>query len=386
MDKRGIRPGLAALTLMLLSSCATVRVQLPEEGGRAGWFLPGGSLQHENVAEKGLKPPLQLRRVLKLNAAPAAHLAYLDSVLFIPTRHGRIYAFHMGRQKMIGKVKLPDNAEGQIAIHPQGYLIITLKLGHETLQCYDLRLGGFRWKKRVGLVFSSPVPADSSIYVVSKFRHADRYDLRTGRRIWQFSFTGQSYTTPALSSNLLIFATDKGRVFALKRSNGEKVWEAALPAPVLATPVISDTLRRVFVASLDGTLMALDLNDGTEKWRYKAKGSVRHAPAVTATRLVLSDGSGRLVALDAHTGEVLWEQNHKTPFGTSPLIAGGFIYLGGLDRVLRIFDLDSGEQLWEMELKGRIRTTPMVVHDYLVVGSEDKYIYFFAEIAEAPSE
>ena len=67
----------------------------------------------------------------------------------------------------------------------------------------------------------------------------------------------------------------------------------------------------VFVGSQDGTVLALDLDTGCERWRFEASAEVR-------TGIVLSDGAdgqpkvffgdilAKAYALDALTGQLIW--------------------------------------------------------------------------------
>ncbi|MDQ7065245.1 MAG: PQQ-binding-like beta-propeller repeat protein [candidate division KSB1 bacterium] len=375
------RIGIVSLTLVLLAAaCSKVRVQVDTAADDRAWLYPGGGLLHTAFRPDGPQPPLKIQRIVKLNAAPGEHLAALDSLLFIPIKNGRVAVYEARRGKLVGKLKYPVGVEGHIAIHPDGFLLMSLRLGHQTLLCYDLKQARYLWKRRAGLVWGPPIPADSSVYVVSKFKHADRYDLQTGRRIWRFGIESQAYAEPALTGSAMIFATDKGRVHAVERRTGKAVWEAqAGTRAVMVAPVVALDHGLVYIASLDSSLYALDLESGQEVWRFRAGGSFWKAPAVRDSVLIASDGMGTLYALHAATGQLLWQRAFSAPFGTTPLIVGGTVYLGALDKMFYAFELTSGRTLWQVALKGRVRTNPMVFLNSIVVGSEDRYIYFLVQ-------
>lgn len=370
---------------LLLQSCTRMKINLDDRLTPPVWLTPAGNLQKQNFSPDALKPPLVLKTTLRFNSAPGQNLLAADSTIFIGTKGGRIYAYDLNRGKYSGKLKLPENSEAEFSIHEDRLLLIGLKYGRETLLCYDLLKGTYLWKRRAGLLAKAPVVADSSVYVVARFKHADRYNLRTGKRIWRYAFSSQAHSSPAISDGLLIFATDDGSILALDRKTGVKVWQNEARAAVFASPVIYE--NTVFAAGLDSTVYALRLQDGKRIWTYTTHGRIRNTPAIANDILIVSNSGGQLVALRAQTGEMLWEYRTDTAFSTSPLISGTFVYVGDLKKRLRAFDLSSGRLVWQTELRGRIRTNPIQNQDLLVIGSEDRYVYIFqAGTSEATSE
>ena len=367
-------------TTVLISGCSKFRMQTDAGWNRAAWLYPGGGLLHTGFRPEGPQPPLTQRQVLKLPAAPGEHLVALDSLLFVPVKNGRVYIYHAREKKFVGKLKYPVGVEGHVAVHPEGLLLMSLRLGHETLLCYDLKNARYLWKRRAGLIWGAPIPADSSVYVAAKFRHADRYDLRTGRRHWRYKMKGQAYAEPALTDAAMIFATDRGMVHAVDRRTGRALWTAqAGKRAIRVAPVVAARHGLVYIASLDSTLYALNLDDGREIWRYRAGGSLWKGPAVKDTLVTFSDGMGNLFALHARHGTLLWQKQFSTPFGTSPLVVNQVIYLGSMDKSLYALQLTTGEIIWKAELRGRVRTNPIVFLDMIAVGSEDRYVYLFAQ-------
>lgn len=377
MPRSLLRYPVAFALLLMLSACRSVRIDLALDHSispgpaEASVWPSSGSLEH------GPQPPLQILRTIKMNAAPGARLAVLDSMLFIPAMNGRVLAYNLRSHHVEGTIKLPDNAQGQIAVHPEGYLLAALRLGHETLLCYDLRRGGYLWKIRAGLVWSTPVPADSSVYVASKFNHGDRYNLRDGKRRWRVTLPGQAYAAPAVTDDRVIFVTDNGQTVAVQRHSGAELWRHARTSrkAIVAPPVAISRSGLVYVTSLDSTLTALNLQDGSVRWQFRTGGSLWHAPAVSGPRVVVADGSGTLTCLDAELGTVYWQAQHETPFGTTPLIVGSIVYLGALDQHLHAYRLDDGVLQWSFELRGRVRTDPIVFGEWLITGSEDRFVY-----------
>jgi len=344
------------------------------------WLLAGGDSTRSNFRASGPQPPLELVAQVKLTSAPGRYLVAADSVIMIPTKDGKVYFYDMRQEKVRRKLKLSNKSEGVISYHPAGYLLIGIKLAERALQCYDVNTGKFLWQQQAGLLEAEPVPGDSSVYLVSRFRMVQRIHIRTGERLWKFERSSMAHASPSLSRDLLIVGTDDGTVYALNRATGDKKWEANVNGAVFASPLIAD--GRVFVASVDSTIAAFDLSTGDSLWQYHSNASIRYTPAFAKGLLVFGNGAGMVTALDATTGTEVWRYTSPPAFSTSPLVLGNIIYIGNLDRYLYVLDLRSGQLVWKTELLGRVRTNPIVYGPYLIVGSEDRYVYVFKQSAQ----
>ncbi len=85
----------------------------------------------------------------------------------------------------------------------------------------------------------------------------------------------------------------------------ELIWQYAVKDGAFeATPVIADGV--VYIGDLDGNIYALDLQNGTERWKKKLDTGFTSAAAIRDKQLFLGDIDGRLHGLDAATGEVQW--------------------------------------------------------------------------------
>jgi outer membrane protein assembly factor BamB len=94
------------------------------------------------------------------------------------------------------------------------------------------------------------------------------------------------------ATNELIVGVGKNRkVLGINAQDGKLVWEAPLKKRADVAPVISDS--RVWIASTDARLYALDLKTGQEVWKYEFNGPLHSAPAIVGGRMVLgTDNEG----------------------------------------------------------------------------------------------
>jgi outer membrane protein assembly factor BamB len=112
-------------------------------------------------------------------------------------------------------------------------------------------------------------------------------DIAESKILWTFGEgQGEAFATPAVTDKVVIYGADDGKVYAVDRAKGTKLW-------------------------------ALDT------------GNRPLSPVVARDKVVVSSG-GKLFLLDLATGKSLW----STPVSddtTSPAVVGGMILVGGDD-------------------------------------------------------
>jgi outer membrane protein assembly factor BamB len=114
---------------------------------------------------------------------------------------------------------------------------------------------------------------------------------------------------------------------ALKR---QWVWESGPDVPVDSSPAIVGGV--VYVGTAAGELVALGLDDGKLRWRYKAGESIgESSPAVAAGRVFIGDLDGSLHAVNATDGKRLWSYKTQSEIKCSPLVVGDVVLIGSYD-------------------------------------------------------
>lgn len=107
------------------------------------------------------------------------------------------------------------------------------------------------------------------------------------------------WATPGLWRDLVIVATDDGRVLGLDRATGAERWTLELPGPLWQSPVIVDDV--LIQGDCQGFLNAFDLGDGTaapvERWSVELGGCIESTPAVWEGRIYVGSRNGTFYAV-----------------------------------------------------------------------------------------
>ncbi len=107
------------------------------------------------------------------------------------------------------------------------------------------------------------------------------------------------WATPALYRDIVIVATDEGRLMGIDRHTGAVRWSKALPGPTWQSPVVVEDV--LMQGDCQGVLHAYDLKDTRvdppELWSMTVGGCIESTPAVWSGRIYVGTRGGFLFAL-----------------------------------------------------------------------------------------
>ena len=138
---------------------------------------------------------------------------------------------------------------------------------------------------------------------------------------------------PVAHSNVLVAGARDGTIAAFNSRNGIGLWQKKLLGSPVGLP--STGGGKVFVASDDQHLRALDIHEGNLEWSYLFKRSLKHGPALVGNSVyqaVPDEGLYRLEASPKNPidGVVLW---------TAPEVVGQVV--GHSGELLLVWDQES---------------------------------------------
>jgi len=158
---------------------------------------------------------------------------------------------------------------------------------------------------------------------------------------------------PAGDGARVYVASHDGTVTALDADSGRRIWRTETEAPLTAGPGVGDDL--VVVLGRGGEAIALSAAEGTERWRTSVMGESISRPLVRNGIVVVATIDGKLRGLASFDGSERWSVEQPLPpltlrGATSP-VAVGTTVLSGFDngRLVAVNLLD-GEVEWESML------------------------------------
>lgn len=156
---------------------------------------------------------------------------------------------------------------------------------------------------------------------------------------------------PKLYGDRLYAADHEGKVVALNVADGSTAWDVDLDVEVVSGPAIAGGGLLV-LGTANAGVIALESEDGSERWRGKATSLVLATAEGGGDMVVVRSVDGKLAGLEAGDGHRRWLFEQTVPVlslrgvGT-PVIYDDAVYVGfanGKFAALRTVD---GSPLWE---------------------------------------
>jgi outer membrane protein assembly factor BamB len=263
------------------------------------------------------------------------------------------------------------------------------------------------------------VAADDEAVYLAANEQIFALDLETGNELWAFPTEpdkeiGSFYATPLLKQNQLIAGDFKyGKLYAISQDNGRQEWEVELGERIVggaaaanggfivgdnegqvylvqdrnadpyleadksiwAIPLVDVEQGRVYIASMNHFLYAMDLETGAQIWAFEADGAIAGAPDLRDGLLYFGTLASTLYAIDAETGAEQWTFGAQGWLWGGPLVHQDAIYFGDMAGNLYALDANEGRELWTFEAQGGIRVKPLVAGDLIYFGTRDKKVY-----------
>ena len=183
--------------------------------------------------------------------------------------------------------------------------------------------------------------------------------------------------TPAVADGRIYAASHDGVVVALNATSGALVWKVKTKRSISAGVGLSEQF--VLLGTPKGQVIAIQREDGKEAWQAQVSSEVLAAPRAADGVVVVRTVDGKFIGLDAASGTRLWTYQYTVPVlslrGTSPPVLAQGVVISGLDTgKLLVLSLREGVPLFEKTIapsRGRTELERMVDIDAepKVVGS-----------------
>ncbi len=175
------------------------------------------------------------------------------------------------------------------------------------------------------------------------------------RRLWTSSLGKESdfmrvALRPTSDGDRIYAASFDGRVYAIDPESGKAAWRTELKQDLTAGPAIGE--NSVAVMGADGLLIVLEADTGTERWRADVDGESLAQPLIDDGLVIVQTIDNRLRAVSVFDGSPRWTIQQTTPALTlrgsaSPIAAGGNVVAGFDNGRLLAVEAESGDIAWE---------------------------------------
>lgn len=222
-------------------------------------------------------------------------------------------------------------------------------------------------------IVMAPLPV-----VDSQFSVSEEWSTSVGEGVGQYF----SKLTPASAYGKVFVASRDGDVSALDPETGNKLWSVDLKKDKLPARLaggIHASYGQLFIGSENGEMISIDAETGEETWRVKVDGEVLSVPETDSNLVLVHTSRGALVALEEETGNQVWTVSTEVPNLTlrgtsSPIAMSGGVFWGTANGRLAAAIVDRGQMIWQQPVgtpKGATEIDRLVDSDAkpLIVGN-----------------
>ncbi|MEP6916510.1 MAG: PQQ-binding-like beta-propeller repeat protein [Acidobacteriota bacterium] len=222
-------------------------------------------------------------------------------------------------------------------------IFVVLESGH--VAAYRGADGGELW--RIELRSDQPITADGDRIFVTSGEALYAINAEAGAALWHVP-TGK-LTAPVLAHGGWVIVTSENTLTAFRSSDGGTVWSRPSAAQTYRPTIEGDNL---YVPLDSGSLLALDLRAGTERWAKHFAGAPTEVLAF-ADRIYFASNDKYFYCLESGTGALSWRTRIGTTLRGRAIANAARVFVAGMDNVIRAFDRRSGAERWHASVPYR---------------------------------
>ena len=333
----------------------------------------GGSSGNKGVAETASVPEsvdkLLWRR--KTSGVATTEPVVSGGLLYFPGLDGRLEIIDANSGRRLARIGFKGPVTGVI-VDDSGFIVAT---DQSERRLVYLQYSPLQRRRSIPIPIS-PVPprrlSDGSLIMSSLAGEVSRHDS-LGTLIWKIDAKG-TITAPLILADSFVLIGAGHAMSAHRQSDGSPVWSHQTTGAVLAAPAVDD---RVYIASTDSLLYAVNLATGGMDWFFAARGQLTVSPVTGPNHVYVASNDYRIYALDKTTGDTTWSYLTGGPLTTRPTLAGGLLYVGTQTGELLLIDAATGILTRSFKLDGFAATPPIIAHGRVYIADTKRQLYCF---------
>jgi outer membrane protein assembly factor BamB len=259
-----------------------------------------------------------------------------------------------------------------------------------TVTATNKNSGKTRWQVNTGHpITAGPTAANNLVFIGDESGNIIALSQDNGGQVWKTKVSSEILAAPTAAQGKVLVKTIDGKLTALNDKDGTILWTYDQTEPSLilrgsSAPQIHH--NDVIVGFANGNLAKLSLNQGTLLWQEAVaipEGNfailrmidIDADPIIYSNRIYVATYQGRIAALDLNSGKSIW--THDISSYTGSTADNNKVYITDAKSHIWAFDANNGTVNWRQnELEARNTTGPVTMGNYIVVGDEEGYLHW----------
>lgn len=186
---------------------------------------------------------------------------------------------------------------------------------------------------------ATPAIAEGKVFVGGGFGSHEFYalDAETGKRLWTYHTADDGPTAAVVADSRIAFNTESCELEIITTS-GRPVWKKWLGDPLMSMPAIAGGLVYMAYPNSRGDhkyyVAAFDLQTGNEVWKHELADEIMTAPVIERDRVYLTTLDGSILALNRQNGTQLWREKKNAT--SAPAVWNDQVYFSRREEVKKV--------------------------------------------------
>jgi len=272
--------------------------------------------------------------------------------------------------------------------------VIYIAAADGTVEAFDKISGKSLWDTELDLPLSGGVGVHGGALLLgSSDGFVLKVDASSGELLWSTRLSGEVMSAPQSDGSMVIAHTLDGKLQALDFATGEVAWTYDSNVPVLTlrgscTPLIRGEVT--YVGFANGRVVAFDIATGGILWEVRVaipqgRSEIERVVDIDGSMTLLGDElyvasyQGRIMAINVNDGRKLWQKDVSSFSGVSQ--GFGNVYVADESGTVYAYQRSGQGERWSqpaLAYRGLARPTP--VSSYLAVADAEGYVHFLSQV------
>jgi len=180
--------------------------------------------------------------------------------------------------------------------------------------------------------------------------------------LWTYDAGDSIESSAAISGGTVYVGSQSKDLLAIDLENGKLRWKyRATDSIGESSPAVHDGI--VYIGDLGGVLHAVNAANGKAIWTFKTEGEIRSSPVIAGDRLLIGSYDANLYCLSRREGKLIWKLTTASYVHGTPAIEGGVAYVTGCDEVFHGIRLVDGREVVRFPAGGPSGASPAIIGD-----------------------
>ncbi len=188
------------------------------------------------------------------------------------------------------------------------------------------------------------------------------------KTLWNYEAGEAIESSAAIVEGTAFVGTQASELLALDLRNGSVRWKYKTDQGIgESSPCVANGI--VYVGDLQGTFHAVRSIDGKRAWTFTTGSEIKSSPVVSGDRVFIGSYDETLYCLAARTGTLLWKFRISGPVHCTPSISAGLVYISGCDEIFRAIRISDGKEAFSVSSGGYTGASPALEENRAYYGT-----------------